>query len=135
MFRFNRKSHAIAAALLLCVCGNVLSQQTSAPTGEWGGVMHSVKARAHVNADFNPKLVSLHFDEPSNCSVNASFLETDKDGSHYTFKPAVNGGQFCQGLYPGKLLVKTTSATTLSLSLKQKGTVWSANLTSTKASH
>jgi hypothetical protein len=135
MFRFNRKSHAIVATLLLCVCGNVLSQQAPAPAGAWDGVMRSDTASVHVDANFNPKLASLHFDEPFNCSVDASFLEADKDGSHYTFKPSVNGGQFCQGLYPGELLVSTPSAISLSLSLKNKKTAWTGNLTSTQASH
>ena len=135
MFRFNRKSHAIVAALLLCVCGNVLSQQAPAPAGTWDGVIRSDTARVHVDASFNPKLASLHFDEPFNCAIDASFLEADKDGSHYTFKPSVNGGQFCQGLYPGELLVSAPSAITLSLLLKNKKTAWTGNLTSTQASH
>jgi hypothetical protein len=134
MFRFNPKSRAIAVALLLCVCGNVLSQQAPAPAGAWDGVVRSDTARVHVEANFSPKLASLHFDEPFNCFVDASFLETDKDGSHYTFKPSVNGGQFCQGLYPGELLVGTPSATSLSLSLKNKNTAWTGNLTSTQTS-
>jgi hypothetical protein len=134
MFRFNPKPHAIVAALLLCVCANVLSQQAPAPAGTWGGVMRSDTAGVHVDANFSPKLASLHFDEPYNCSIDASFLEADKDGSHYRFKPSVNGGQFCQGLYPGELLVSTPSATSLSLSLKNKQTAWAGNLTSTQTS-
>ncbi|MBB6244348.1 hypothetical protein [Rhodanobacter sp. MP1X3] len=135
MFRFNLKSHAMVAALLLCVCGNVLSQQAPAPAGRWDGVIRSDTARVHVDANFNPKLASLHFDEPFNCSIDASFLEADKDGSHYTFKPSVNGGQFCQGLYPGELLVSTPSATALSLSLKNKKAAWTGTLTPTQAAH
>jgi hypothetical protein len=135
MFRFSRRSYAIVAVLLLSVGGDVFAQQPSVPAGNWNGVIRSAGASARVDATFKPKLVTLHFPEPFNCTVNANFLKADKDGSHYTLKPPPNGGQFCEELYPNAVLVITPSATTLSLSLNNPKTKWTGRLTPTQPTH
>jgi hypothetical protein len=136
MFRLNLKRHPVLAVLLLGFASSAFAQNAAPPAGTWGGVLYStanVSTRVRVDADFDAKRASLHFDEPFNCRVDASFRETDQQGSHYVFKPSVNGGAFCQKLYRGKLTATLPAAGSLSLSLYKSladsAVEWSGSLT------
>jgi hypothetical protein len=127
MLCINRKSRFILATMLFLVAGIALAAQTK-PTGSWSGVLRNDNnSRVHVDATFDSKMAHLHFDEPANCKVDASYIETDSDGSHYAFKPTVNGGKFCQDLYRSNL-VATTSDDSLIFSITQGDVHWRGDL-------
>jgi hypothetical protein len=127
MLGHNRRTYVILATLLLCVAGSVLAAQTR-PTGTWSGVLRNDKsARVPTETSFDGKVAHLHFNEPANCRVDAAYIETDSDGSHYAFKPTTNGGRFCQQLYPGNLVATTTDDGVI-LSLLQGDTHWHGTL-------
>jgi hypothetical protein len=136
MSRLNLKRHPVLAVLLLGFASSAFAQNAAPPAGTWGGVLYStanVSTRVRVDVDFDAKRASLHFDEPFNCRVDASFLETDQQGSHYVFKPSVNGGAFCQKLLQGNLTATLPTVGSLSLSLYKSSAAgaieWSGSLT------
>ena len=91
--------------------------------------------RTHLDATFAQRNVSLHFDEPYNCRIEASFLDSDGNTTRYRFKPSINGGHFCDGLYPGALDVTRPSDTAIELSFKNGGAPWKGSLKKENVSH
>jgi hypothetical protein len=127
MLYLNRKSLFIGTTLLLFATGAAMAAQTQ-PTGTWSGVARNEKSdRIRVEASFDKKAAHLHFGEPRNCKIEASYIETDADGSDYAFKPTTNGGDFCQKLYPGNLIATSTD-NGVTLSLTQGNSHWHAEL-------
>jgi hypothetical protein len=112
-----------------------LAQQAAPQAGTWRGALSSpAKEVVSVDATFDSRSVSLHFDEPYNCRLVANVLTTEAAGTRYRFKPSQNGGAFCDRLYPGDVVVApATKKITLSIQVKQ-ATTWTGDLTGPDAS-
>lgn len=157
MYRIHRSFHVALAATLavtaLGACAQVAqtpsTEQAAAvaasptqsgaaapinvPTeGAWTGVLTSSSGEnRRVDVTFQKEAVSLHFGEPANCRQAAIALMSDPTVMTYKLKPSINGGVFCDGLYPGTVVITPTSSTILKLTIDgRRGVTWSANLTS-----
>lgn len=126
MFRLSSKYPVIFVSLLLGVSTSALSQ--TSPTDRWSGVVHSVSKSARVDLRLKPESASLHLREPYSCHIEASFLDTQKDGNHYRFNAASSTGGFCDRLGPGDLIVGASSAKEALIVLKQGDIDWTGVL-------
>jgi hypothetical protein len=127
MLRFNAKTRAVLIAVLLCFACNSFAHQTS-PIGKWTGSLRTdTYGTMRIDADFKDKLAALHFVGNSSCRVDASYIDTDAEGSHYTFKLSTNGGGFCDKLFNGKLIA-TPAGSDVKLSIQQHGDHWVTTL-------
>lgn len=127
MLYINRQSRFILVAVLLLVTSMAMAAQTR-PTGSWSGALQDDKSNLMATeASFDNKVAHLHFKGAANCKVDADYLKTDADGSHYSFSITKNGGTFCQNLL-NKTLVVTTTDSDLILSFLQGAIHWRGEL-------
>lgn len=45
--------------------------------------------------------IAFHFGEPANCRITAELIGQRDDTATYRFRPSLNGGRFCDRMYPG----------------------------------
>jgi hypothetical protein len=133
MFRFHSKYPVVLVSLLLGVSTSVLSQTT--PAGRWSGVVHSVNKSVRVEVELKPESATVHVRQPYSCRIEASFLDTEKDGNHYRFDASSSTGGFCDNLGPGDLIVGAPSAGEALISLKQGDIDWTGVLTPRPSTH
>lgn len=123
MLCINRQSRFILVAVLWLVAGMAMAAQTK-PVGSWSGTLQNDKSNLMAaEATFDNKVAHLHFKGPANCRVDADYLKTDSDGSHYSFNITKNGGAFCQNLL-NRTLVTTITDHGLILSFLQADIHW-----------
>lgn len=123
MHFINRQSRFILVAVLLLVTSMAMAAQTR-PVGSWSGTLQNDNSKLMAaEASFDNKVAHLHFKGAANCRVDADYLKTDSDGSHYSFTITKNGGSFCQNLL-NKTLVATTTDGGLILSFLQGDIHW-----------
>lgn len=95
------------------------------PSGAWRGVLqgdHTPRMATQLN--FQPDRVRLTFAEPANCRTEAAFVEKDAKGYHYNLKIPVNGGPFCDRLYPGQVVVSGVGPKELKVSFPASKANW-----------
>jgi hypothetical protein len=127
MLHLDHKTRAALIAVLLCLAGNSFAQQ--AP-GKWSGPLQTDKYGVmRVDATFKGESVALHFVGKSSCQVDASYIYTDANTSHYNIKASANGGGFCDSIFNGDLLAKPNGSG-LILSIQKDKASWVANLAS-----
>lgn len=131
----NRSKYFVLLITLLLAVPAAFAQQAAPTSGAWRGTLSSsAKEKVAVEAAFDTRSVSLRFDEPYNCRIAANVLDTEAGSTRYRFKPSQNGGDFCDRLYPGDVVVTAASATVkVSIEIK-KATAWSGELSGSASS-
>lgn len=128
----NRSKQVLMVVVLLLTSAGApaaFAQQMAPVSGTWNGTLSSpAKEKVAVDATFDARSVSLHFDEPYNCRIAANVLDTEDTGTRYRFKSSQNGGAFCDRLYPGDVVVVTSpKKVTVTIEIK-KAIAWSGDL-------
>ena len=128
MHNLRKHSRHMTMALLLSIPFTAGAAQSSAPDTWAGFVASPALPSTHVDATFDGRQVSLHFDEPANCRIVAALLHADEDGSYYRLRPSQNGGAFCARMYPGEVAFTRSDADRTTMTFHRGGAVWSGTL-------
>lgn len=117
----------IAAGLLACVGA---AAHASSIDGAWQGVVRDGSQAVRTTVWRKAEAIRVHFGEPRNCAAAAELLEESGGSSHFRFKPASNGGGFCEALYPGDFVL-TPEEQGVSIRFQRRGSTWSGTLSET----
>lgn len=114
----------VAVGLLACVAATA---QAASTDGSWHGVVREGSQAVRATLQRKGDIARVHFGEPRNCAASAEFLEEISGSLHFRFKPVFNGGGFCEGLYPGDLVL-TASGQGTTVRFRRAGASWSGDL-------